>query len=85
MHLINRHLGESTNETLKDAIDEILAVLKDDTLNDSQRKREIDALLGLEAFSDEKFNNIQVLAQCLTDYNQSKQEAFIPNKNGEID
>ena len=85
MHLINRHLGDSTNETLKDDIDEILAVLKDDTLNDSQRKREIDALLGLEAFSDEEFNNLQVLAQCLTDYNQSKQEAFISNKNGEID
>lgn len=34
MHIIKKHLGDSTTETIKDAIDEILAVIKDDTLND---------------------------------------------------
>jgi len=32
--------------------------------------------LGIEALSDDEFNTIQVLAQCLTDYDQSKQEAL---------
>jgi hypothetical protein len=59
---VNRHLGDSNIEVLKDAIDEILAVLKDDTLRDSQRKIEIDGLLGIEALSDDEFNTIQVLA-----------------------
>ena len=76
MHLVKKHLGDSNIEVLKDAIDEILAVLKDDTLNDNQRKNEIDGLLGIEALSDDEFNTIQVLAQCLSDYDQSKQEAL---------
>jgi hypothetical protein len=59
---VKRHLGDSNIDVLKDAIDEILAVLKDDTLRDSQRKIEIDGLLGIEALSDDEFNTIQVLA-----------------------
>jgi hypothetical protein len=35
MHLVKKHLGDSNIEVVKDAIDEILAVLKDDTLNDN--------------------------------------------------
>jgi hypothetical protein len=62
MHLVKRHLGDTNIEVLKDAIDEILAVLKDETLRDSQRKIEIDGLLGIEALSDDEFNTIQVLA-----------------------
>ena len=62
MHLVKKHLGDSNIEVIKDAIDEILAVLKDDTLNDNQRKNEIDGLLGIEALSDDEFNTIQVLA-----------------------
>lgn len=34
MHMVQRYLGHSSIETMKDAVDEILAVLKDDNLND---------------------------------------------------
>ena len=59
---------------MKDAVDEILAVLKDDNLNDRQRKAEIDALLGLEPLTDDEFNTMTVLASCLSDYGIAKDE-----------
>lgn len=34
MHMVQRYLGHSSIETMKDAVDEILAVLKDENLND---------------------------------------------------
>ena len=74
LHMTQHKIGHSSIETMKDAVDEILAVLKDENLNDRQRKAEIDALLGLEPLTDDEFNTMTVLASCLTDYGIAKDE-----------
>ena len=74
LHMTQHKIGHSSIETMKDAVDEILAVLKDDNLNDRQRKAEIDALLGLEPLTDDEFNTMTVLASCLSDYGIAKDE-----------
>ena len=57
MHMVQRHLGDAAVETTKDALDEILALLKEDNLNDAQRKQSIDVLLGtIDKLTDEEFN-----------------------------
>lgn len=53
-------------------MDEVLAVLKDDTQNDSSRKASIDGLLGLEHLTTEEFSTITVLASQLIDYEAAK-------------
>jgi len=52
-------------------VDEVLSVLKDDGLNDRQRRIEIDGLLGLDRLSDDEFGTLTVLARSLTDYQGS--------------
>lgn len=66
--MLQRHLGDLPIETIKDAVDEVLSVLKDDGLNDRQRRIEIDGLLGLDRLSDDEFGTLTVLARSLTDY-----------------
>lgn len=77
MHMVQRHLGDAAVETTKDALDEILALLKEDNLNDAQRKQNIDVLLGtIDKLTDEEFNQMTVLAACLTDYDAAREEAM---------
>ena len=77
--MVRGHLGDSSIETVKDAVDEVLAVLKDDSLNDKQRKVEIDGLLGLDKLTDDEFNNLTVLGQRLTDYSSAKEDLEAQN------
>ena len=51
MHLVQKHLGDASIETTRDALDEILAVLKDEDMIDTARKQAIDALLGGSAYA----------------------------------
>ena len=77
--MVQRHLGDFSIETVKDAVDEVLAVLKDDSRNDKQRRVEIDGLLGLDKLTDDEFNNLTVLSQQLTDYASAKEDLEAQN------
>jgi hypothetical protein len=55
-------------------VDEVLAVLKDDGLNDRQRRIEIDGLLGLDRLSDDEFSSLTILARSLTDYQSTQMQ-----------
>lgn len=68
VHMVKKHLGDCPIETVKGGVDEVLAVLKDEALNDSRRRFEIDGLLGLEKLSDDEFNSLTILAHSLIDY-----------------
>jgi pre-mRNA-splicing helicase BRR2 len=57
--LIQRHVGDLSTDDLKSATDEVLAVLKSEDLNDSQRKQEIEGIV--DRLSDENFNTLVVL------------------------
>ena len=77
--MVQRHLGDLPIETIKDAVDEVLVLLKADSLNDRRRKQEIDRLLGLDKLADDEFNNLTVLAQQLTDYSSAKEDLEAQN------
>lgn len=57
--LIQRHMGDLSTEDLKSATDEVLAVLKSDNYNDSQRKQDIEGII--DKLTDENFNALVVL------------------------
>lgn len=75
MHLTQKYLGDASIETTRDAVDEILLLLKNEDLNDATRRINIDKLFGSTKVSDEDFNQMTVLAACLTDYEIAKEEA----------
>lgn len=43
--LVQRHMGDCSLETLKDALDEVLAILKSTQNNQNARKAEIEAII----------------------------------------
>jgi|LauGreDrversion4_2_1035121.scaffolds.fasta_scaffold20958_1 pre-mRNA-splicing helicase BRR2 len=54
-------MGDVSTSDLKSAADEVLALLKSEDLNDSERKREIEVIV--DRLSDEAFNTLTVLGQ----------------------
>lgn len=66
LSVIQRHVGDLSTDEMKSAADEVLAVLKDDSMNDNERKREAEAIV--DRMSDEHFNTLTILAQQLVDY-----------------
>ena len=42
VHMVQKHLGDFSIETIKDAVDDVLACLKNDNFSDIQRKTKID-------------------------------------------
>lgn len=68
-------MGDCSLETLKGATDEVIAILKQEGVQDAQRKTEIEYLI--DRLSDSDFNSLVVFGQQLTDYtpqNDAKQE-----------
>lgn len=60
LSIVQRHMGDNSTGEIKGATDEVLAILKSDNLNDSQRKIEIEGFL--DSLTDETFNSMTVLA-----------------------
>ena len=81
--MVKKHLGDCSIETVKGGVDEVLAVLKDETLNDSRRRFEIDGLLGLEKLSDDEFNSLTILTHSLVDYPSSQSQIQPGNSTSE--
>ena len=64
--IVQRHMGDHGLDTIKGALDEIIAILKAEGLRDTDRKAEIEGLI--DRLSETDFNNLTVLGQHLTDY-----------------
>lgn len=75
-------MGDLSTEDLKSATDEVLAVLKSENYNDSQRKQDIEGII--DRLTDENFNTLVVLGQQLIDYDPMEGE-FRGNREEIID
>ena len=64
--IVQRHMGDNSLEVLKGALDEVLAILKTDGVQDKDKKTEIESLL--DRIEETEFNSLMVLGQQLTDY-----------------
>lgn len=62
-----KYLGDQTPEVLMSAADEALAVLKDDTAKETDKKRQVEGLLG-SAVDAAEFSRFIQLARQITDY-----------------
>ena len=64
LHLVTRYLGDSSIETSKDAVDEVLAILKNEEMNDQERKADIDSILGgIVPLKEDEFSSLIALAK----------------------
>jgi len=66
LNLVQRHMGDHSLETIKGALDEVLAILKSEGVSDAERKQEIEGLI--DKLSETEFNSLTVLGQALADY-----------------
>lgn len=63
--IVARLMGDQPLDVMKGALDEIIAVLKSD-LSDVERRSEVESLIG--KVTNDDFNALMVLGQCLVDY-----------------
>ena len=66
MALVQRHMGDVSLEYLRGATDEVLSILKMDTINDAMKRVEVQVIL--DRMADETFNQLMVMAQQLVDF-----------------
>ncbi|KAL5116913.1 Pre-mRNA-splicing helicase BRR2 [Pleosporales sp. CAS-2024a] len=66
--IVSRSLGDVPVATTRSAADAVLEYLKDDTLKDFDKKKEIDDLLGT-SMGPKEFNELVNLGKKITDYN----------------
>ena len=59
--MICKHLGDASIDVSKDALDEILAVLKNPELTDQKKKIEIDGFLGMDKLKEDEFSSLIAL------------------------
>jgi len=60
LNIVQRHMGDQSLETLKGALDEVLAILKADGLNNNERKSDIESIIDKLTQAD--FNSLTVFA-----------------------
>lgn len=75
-------LEDVSHEVIRSAADSILSTLKDDSLKDFDKKREIEGILGLK-ISNEKYNQFNNLSRRITDYESS--DAQNEDKDNKVD
>jgi len=64
--IVQKHMGDVSLEYLRGAADEVLSILKMDTMNDATKKVEIQVIL--DKMTDETFNQLVVMSQQLIDF-----------------
>jgi len=67
LSFIQQHIGEEPHDVLRAAADEVIVVLKTETLKDVDKKREIEKLLGTQVAS-ERFAQLVNLGKKITDF-----------------
>lgn len=72
LSMMQGYLGDQPNEMFRDAVDQILAVLKTENLLDTDKKTEIESIIG--QITNEDFNKLYMMSKQLTDYNPEVNE-----------
>lgn len=70
--------GDQSNDIVLSAADTILSVVKDDNLKDTDKKKQVDEIIGSE-ISAQDFNQLMNLSKQLTDYDRTDDTS---NKEG---
>eukprot|EP01132_Coremiostelium_polycephalum_P002462 gene2462-3044_t len=73
MTFVQGYIGDQPLEIIKGAVEEILAILKDDSMRAPDRKVEISKLL--KGMTEERFAELTNLGRMITDYKDSKSRA----------
>jgi pre-mRNA-splicing helicase BRR2 len=66
-------LGDQPRDVICGAADEVLAVLKNDSYRDTERKKESESMLG--AMTDDRFHQLLSLSKKITDYSADRDVA----------
>ncbi|KAL9108874.1 MAG: hypothetical protein Q9227_006405 [Pyrenula ochraceoflavens] len=74
-------LGDVSHEIVRSAADAVLEYLKDDSLKDYDKKKEIDDLIGT-SMSSKQFNELVNLGKKITDYDAQEDEEAETGVNG---
>jgi pre-mRNA-splicing helicase BRR2 len=61
------YIGDSDQQLLRSAVDEVLAILKNEDMKDFDRKKEVEGLFG-ESLASESFSQLVALGKKITDY-----------------
>jgi len=71
--IVSKALGDVPVSTLRSAADAVLEYLKDDTMKDFDKKKEVDDLLG-SSMGAKEFNELVNLGKKITDYDAQDDE-----------
>ena len=71
LYTVQTHMGDTNMDTLKQGVDETLAILKTDGPKDTEKKKSIEFFLN--KIADETFNTLTILAAKITDYDPETQ------------
>ncbi|KAF2013170.1 Sec63-domain-containing protein [Aaosphaeria arxii CBS 175.79] len=82
--LVGRNLGDVSAATVRSAADAVLEYLKDDSLKDLDRKKEIDDLFGFSMGAKE-FNELVNLGKKITDYDAQDADEEMGEDNDGLD
>ena len=82
--LAANHLGDVPYEVVRSAADAVLEMLKDDSMKDYDKKREVDDLLDVSMTSKE-FNELVNLGKKITDYDAQDDDETMANKADSVD
>jgi pre-mRNA-splicing helicase BRR2 len=66
MSIVQQSIGDQPQDVLRGAADEVLSLLKDETLRDPERQAEVGKLIG--RVDAEKFNQLVTLGKQITDF-----------------
>ena len=83
---VHQALGDQANDIVRSAADTVLETLKNDSLKDFDKKKEIEGILG--TLSNETFSQLVNLSKKITDYGVEDAEMVDPDmerKDAEID
>ncbi|KAH7368969.1 pre-mRNA-splicing factor brr2 [Plectosphaerella cucumerina] len=73
LKLVSDNLGDVPQSAVLSAADVVLEFLKDDDLKDSEKKKEVDDMLGV-ALSPKEFNELVNLGKKITDYDAQDED-----------
>jgi len=76
---VSKSLGDQSTDIIRGAADETIALLKDDTLRDSDRQKEIGKILS--ALNADKFNKLVNLGKRITDFYSTEK---VEDDGGEV-
>ena len=85
LNIVQNHMGDESQEVLKGAADEVLAILKNEKQKDSEKKTSIEIITGSK-ISDETLNKLVLMSKQFVDFTiESKKQNVDDDANRMID